>query len=62
MTEFAKTRFLWHTGTDFVPSDIHSKNDAGKHSKIQGDLRGEDSTNDPLSGKEDLFLYEFIDE
>ena len=41
---------------DFVPSDINSKKDLRKNTKIQE----EDSTNDPLSGREDFFSYEFI--
>ena len=52
MTEFAKSRFSWHTGMESVPSDINSKKDLRNHKKIQK----EDSTNDPLSGKEDLFF------
>ena len=52
MTEFSKTRFQWHTGMESVPSDINSKKDLRKLTKIQE----EDSTNDPLSGREDLFF------
>ena len=46
---------------DFVPSETTRDVDRKFHG-VDMKFHGEDPTNDPLSGREDFFPYEFIGE
>ena len=46
---------------DFVPSETTRDVDKKFHG-VDMKFHGEDPTNDPLSGREDFFPYEFIGE